>query len=222
MAHAHSEETDRHAYQRFAGRCLPGADAGDGAGTRLHDLFLSRQRGHHGDRHPRQQHDGQLPSAAGDGGLLYTLPALTPAPYPTATSSGINLTGATTATPYGPSFGSASGILRVVGSYKTTTSNNGNLGYLFDGANAPGQQLTTLVGNPSAFNTIAHSNFGNQVVGNWDTANLAPGNAFLYDIPSGTMTTINRPGAFSTTAYGVYGNRIAGGEPRAGAVTATS
>lgn len=156
--------------------------------------------------------DYTLGSGGATGGQLYTLPSLAPAPYPTATSSGVNFTGATTNTPYGPSFGSASGILRVTGSYKTTANGSGDLGYLFDGANAPGQQLTTLIGGPGAFNTIGHSNFGNQLVGNWDTGNAAVGNAFLYTISTGTMTTINRPGPYtSTTAYGVYGNRIAGG-----------
>ena len=149
-------------------------------------------------------------SGGATGGLLYTLPSLVPAPFPDAGSPPVNFAGATTATPYGPSFGSAGGILRVVGSYKTTATGNGDLGYLYDGAALPNRQITPLV-VPGSFNTIAHSNFGNQVVGNWDTANLAPGNAFLYDIPSGTFTTINRPGASSTTAYGVYGNRIAGG-----------
>ena len=145
-------------------------------------------------------------------GVLYTLPSLTPAPYPNASAPPVNFTGATTNTPYGPSFGSATGILRVVGSYKTTANGNGDLGYLFDGANAPGQQLTTLIGGPGAFNTIAHSNFGNQVVGNWDLGNANVGNAFLYNIATGSMTTINRPGPYtSTTAYGVYGDRIAGG-----------
>ena len=102
-------------------------------------------------------------------GVFYTLPSLTPAPYPNASAPPVNFTGATTNTPYGPSFGSPTGILRGVGSYKTTANGSGDLGYLFDGANAPGQQLTTLIGGPDAFNTIAHSNFGNQVVGNWDT-----------------------------------------------------
>ena len=156
--------------------------------------------------------DFTLGSGGATGGVLYTLPSLTPAPYPTATSSGVNLTGATTNTPYGLSFGSASGIMRGTGSYKTTANGSGDLGYLFDGANAPGQQLTTLLGAANAFNTIGHSTFGNQLVGNWDTGNAAVGNAFLYNIASGSMTTINRPGPYtSTTAYGVYGNRIAGG-----------
>ena len=52
-------------------------------------------------------------------GVLYTLPSLTPAPYPNASAPPVNFTGATTNTPYGPSFGSASGILRGVGSYKS-------------------------------------------------------------------------------------------------------
>jgi subtilase-type serine protease len=140
------------------------------------------------------------------------LPSLSPAPYPNASAPPVNFTGATTNTPYGLSFGSASGIMRGTGSYKTAANGSGDLGYLFDGANAPGQQLTTLRGAANAFNTIGHSTFGNQSVGNWDTGNAAVGNAFLYNIASGTMTTINRPGPFtSTTAYGVYGNRIAGG-----------
>jgi len=156
--------------------------------------------------------DFTLGTGGATGGVLYTLPSLTPAPYPIATSSGVNLTGATTNTPYGLSFGSASGIMRGTGSYKTTANGSGDLGYLFDGANAPGQQLTTLLGAANAFNTIGHSTFGNQLVGNWDTGNAAVGNAFLYNIASGSMTTINRPGPYtSTTAYGVYGNRIAGG-----------
>jgi uncharacterized protein with beta-barrel porin domain len=158
-----------------------------------------------------------IPNSGGaTGSLLYTLPSLTPAPYPDASSPPINFAGATSATPYGPSFGSATGILRTVGSYKTAANGNGDLGFLYDGANAPGQQLTTLVApsgpanSPNTINTIAHSTFGNSVVGNFDTR-IATGNAFLYNIPTNTFTTINRPGAVSTTAYGVYGNRIAGG-----------
>src|SRR5262249_16919785 len=84
--------------------------------------------------------DYTLGSGGDTGGQLYTLPSLTPAPYPIATASGVNLPGANTNTPYGPSFGSATGILRVAGSYKTTANGAGDLGYLYDGANAPGQQ----------------------------------------------------------------------------------
>ena len=57
-------------------------------------------------------------------------------------------------------------------------------------------------------------------MGNYDTV-LVTGNAFLYDIPSATYTSINHPGSVSTTAYGVYGNHIAGGytDPGLGGAT---
>ncbi len=79
------------------------------------------------------------------------------------------------------------------------------------GAAAPGANLTTLVypGAQTLF-TIAHSTFGDQVVGNYDTQ-LATGNAFVYTISTGAYVTNNFPGAISTTAYGVWGNVIAGG-----------
>lgn len=158
-------------------------------------------------------------SGGNTGGLLFGLSngaivAGNISPFPTATANQSNYPGAISSTPYGPNFGSSTGILRVVGSYKTTASNPNDLGYLFDAAAAPGQQLTTLFapagGGDTTLNTLAHSNFGNQVVGNYDTI-LATGNAFIYDISTGTYTTNNKPGALSTTAYGVYGNRIAGG-----------
>ena len=145
------------------------------------------------------------------GGLLFRLSTGAIAPFPSSTSGISNFPGATSSTPYGPSFGSSGGILRVAGSYKTTASNPYDLGYLYDGAAAPGAQLTTLFYPGSGtLNTLAHSTFGNQVVGNYDTI-LATGNAFIYDIPTATFSTNNVPGAVSTTAYGVYGNRIAGG-----------
>ncbi|WP_295137187.1 autotransporter domain-containing protein [uncultured Reyranella sp.] len=156
-----------------------------------------------------------IPGTGGNtGGLLFGVPADTMNPFPTATANQSNYPGAISSTPYGPSFGSSTGILRVVGSYITAASSPYDLGYLFDAAAPSASQLTTLrypstPGNTTLY-TIAHSNFGNQVVGNYDTM-LATGNAFVYDIPTGTFTTNNKPGAVSTTAYGVYGNRIAGG-----------
>jgi len=161
-----------------------------------------------------------IPGGSNTGGLLFNTSFGNMQPYVAATANGSNFPGATSSTPYGPSFGSATGILRVVGSYKTAASGAYDLGYLNDGAGAPGQQLTTLIAPGSTLNTIAHSNFGNQLVGNFDER-LATGNAFLYSIPAGTFTTINRPGSVSTTAYGVYGSRIAGGatDPGPGGAT---
>lgn len=148
------------------------------------------------------------------GGLLYDTKTQSWSAFPTATSNGSNYPGADVSSPYGPGFGSQGGILRVVGSYQTTASAPYDLGYLYDAAAAPGQTLTTLqypgTGAAETLFTIAHSTFGNQVVGNYDTR-LATGNAFIYDIKTGTYTTNNKPGAVSTTAYGIWGDKISGG-----------
>jgi len=151
---------------------------------------------------------------AATGGLLYRTDTGTWTPFVEATDDGVNFPGAYTSSPYGPSFGSMDGILRVVGIYKTGDSFY-NLGYLYDGAAAPGSSPLTLVypdispSEPTLF-TFPHSQFGNTVVGNYDTQ-LKTGNVFIYDIPSGTFTTNNKPGEISTTAYGIYGDKIAGG-----------
>ncbi|MEO4041965.1 autotransporter domain-containing protein [Hoeflea sp. CAU 1731] len=152
------------------------------------------------------------------GGILYRSDTEVWSAYPTETGDGVNFPGAISASPYGPSFGSQGGILRVVGSYKTSESNPDDLAYLYDSAATPGEELTTLQYPVSGVKfTIAHSNFGNTVVGNYDT-NIATGNAFIYDIPTGAYTTLVLPesitgpgGAVSTTAYGVWGDKIAGG-----------
>lgn len=161
------------------------------------------------------------------GGLLFqsTLANSTQIPFPTYTANGSNFTGAISSTPYGPSFGSTSGILRVVGSYKTSTSGSGatgDLGYLVDGVTGTTQLLpTSLAGGSPILNTIAHSTFGNTIVGNYDTQ-LITGNSFVYDIPSGTYSSVPFIGksfdsgkqitaVASNTAYGVYNNLISGG-----------
>ena len=167
-------------------------------------------------------------SGGNTGGLLFqsTLSNVTQVPFPTYTSNGSNFPGAISSTPYGPSFGSTSGILRVVGSYKTATSGSGatgDLGYLVDGVTGTTTQLlpTSLAGGNPILNTIAHSTFGNTVVGNYDTQ-LITGNSFVYDIPSGTYSSVPFVGksfdsgkqitsVASNTAYGVYNNLISGG-----------
>ncbi len=151
-----------------------------------------------------------VPGTTATGGLIYDSKTGVWSAFPYATPNGVNYPGASTASPYGPSFGSPSGILRVVGSYKPE-GGSVDLGYLYDGAAAPGQKLTTLIyPDPNVLFTIAHSNFGNTAVGNYDTGPLT-GNAFIYDMATGTFTTNNKPGAISTTAYGVWGDKIAGG-----------
>ena len=152
-----------------------------------------------------------IPGSGETGGLYYNMATKVWSPMPEATANGANFPGAIGSSPYGPNFGNPGGILRVVGSYQTATSAPYDLSYFYDAARAPGQQITTLVyPNPNVRYTIAHSTFGNKIVGNYDTR-LATGNAFIYDINTGTYTTNNIPGAVSTTAYGIYGDKIAGG-----------
>jgi uncharacterized protein with beta-barrel porin domain len=146
--------------------------------------------------------------SSGTGGLLYRIPTGLFTPLPVATANGTNFPNSSSAEPYGPSFGWQNGILSVVGTYVPSSGGN-TLSYRFDAAAAPNQQITYLA-YPGGQNTIAHSQFGTQVVGNYNTATLL-GHAFVYNIATGSWTTNDKPGAASTSAYGVWGNRIAGG-----------
>ena len=156
---------------------------------------------------------GNYVVSGGTGGLLYSLSTGAWTAFPVATASGTNYPGSNGSSPYGPSFGSQYGILRAVGSYKPGSSPY-DTSYLYDAAAKRNAQLTTLsypgtTGAPT-LNTIAHSTFGDQVVGNYDTG-LTTGNAFIYSISNGAYVTNNHPGSVSTTAYGVWGDKIAGG-----------
>jgi uncharacterized protein with beta-barrel porin domain len=163
--------------------------------------------------------DFVIPGTADTGGLLYRRSSGTWTPFPVATSSGTNFPGSISSSPYGPSFGSEGGILRTVGVYKTSASSPYDLSYLYDGAAAPQVRLAALSypspPGASTLTTFAHSTFGDQVVGSYDTQ-LQTGNAFIYDIKTGAYATNNAPGAVSTTAYGVWANKIAGGYAQLG------
>ncbi|KAA0969763.1 autotransporter domain-containing protein [Aureimonas fodinaquatilis] len=154
-----------------------------------------------------------IPGTNETGGLYYNITTQTWSAMPVATPNNANYPGAVGSSPYGPHFGNPGGVLRVVGSYKTTASGEFDLSYIYDAAAAPGEQLTELVypdGDEPTLFTIAHSNFGNQVVGNYDTQ-LDEGHAFIYNIDTGGYEAFNIDGAVSTTAYGIYGDKIAGG-----------
>ena len=157
------------------------------------------------------------------GGLLFdtVLSSSAASPYPVSTANQSNYPGAVASTPYGPSFGSPGGILRGVGSFKVAGATY-DQGYLWDGATGLGTTLlpATLTSDPILF-TIAHSNFANQVVGNYDTT-LKEGNSFVYNIATKTYASVPLAGqsfhpskqiadVVSNTAYGVYNNVIAGG-----------
>ncbi len=160
-----------------------------------------------------------VPGTTATGGLLYNTSTAEWSAMPVETANGVNYPGAIGSSPYGPSFGNQGGVLRTVGSYITEKSSPYDLSYLYDAAAAPGRQITELAypstpGNETLY-TIAHSTFGDTVVGNYDTR-LATGNATIYTISTGTYVTNNKPGAVSTTAYGVYGDMIAGGYAEVG------
>lgn len=154
---------------------------------------------------------GNYINEAGDQqGLLYnlTLSTWTNIDFPTASDT----------TPYGPSFGSYTTGMHIVGSYKLAGEATDN-GFLLDTTEPLGSQWITL-DYPGATNTIPHSTFNGLVVGNWDVLPAAnpdyetyplAGNAFIYDIDTGSFTTNNAPDALSTTAYGIYDTLIAGG-----------
>jgi hypothetical protein len=134
-----------------------------------------------------------IPGTTETGGLLYNLSSGVFSAFPVPTANGANYPGAIGSSPYGPSFGSQLGVLNAVGSYKVSSSPY-DLSYLYSGASGPGANLTPLTyPGTSTLDTIAHSTFGNQVVGNYDTR-LATGNAFIYSINTGTYQTNNFPG----------------------------
>ena len=162
-------------------------------------------------------------STGNTGGLLFdnALSMSAALPYPVATPNQSNYPGSIASTPYGPSFGSPTGILRTVGSFKNA-GDTYDQGYLYDGATRRSTVLlpSTLTTDPILF-TIAHSNFGNQVVGNFDTQ-LKTGNSFIYNIATQSYSSVPLAGTqfdptkpianvVSNTAYGVYNNVISGG-----------
>jgi len=127
----------------------------------------------------------------------------------------IDVPGAVSTVPYGPTTGDATTGIIVVGSYKLAGSAFDN-GFLYNAAD--GSYAT--INAPGATDTIPHSTYGNYVVGNYDTALAGNndyanyplfGNAFIYDMTTHETTTNDMPGAISTTAYGIWGHVIAGG-----------
>jgi len=76
-------------------------------------------------------------------------------------------------------------------------------------------RLYSLLTSDSIKNTIAHSNRGGLVVGNFDTMLIA-GRAFVTNLTGSSWFEITKPGAVSITAYGIWQNStnnytIAGG-----------
>ena len=120
-----------------------------------------------------------------------------------------------------PSIGE--GNIIAVGSYKYAESPSGpgaDHGMIYqgpvNGVAGTWTQIdaTPLVTSGTLINTIAHSNMGSLVVGNYDTS-LATGNAFIYNRTTEAWTNFNPSvsiadpdGAKSVTAYGIWQNSL--------------
>ncbi len=125
------------------------------------------------------------------------------------TSNTFLVPGSTTTSVYGPNLLS-DGSIQLVGTYKTGSGVVN--GFLFQGTTAdfsnPADYQT--IDYPGAQYTYVHSTMGGLAVGNADgpegNAPVGTGTAFIYNIATGTYTTIAVPGRLSTTAYGIWYN----------------
>ena len=123
--------------------------------------------------------------------------------YPSSPGVSVNVTNL-----YGPNNGYKKNTIQIVGNY-TTQENTNLLGCLYEGSLDGSGKWTTLVpttlSSDPVINTIAHSNMGGLVVGNYDTI-LIQGKAFIYDIKKKVYYDIVKDGAISITAYGIWHN----------------
>ncbi len=144
---------------------------------------------------------------SGQGGQWYQLN------YPS--SSGVTVKSTTL---YGPNNGRSSGAINVVGSFTSEQGGSNSFGLLYQGPLTDGNNPNnwTVLTPPSAMSTIAHSNMGDLVVGNYNVNGNPAGKAFVYNIKTKTYFTLSKQGAVSITAYGIWYNggtsyTIAGG-----------
>lgn len=135
---------------------------------------------------------------------------------------------------FNPTIGA--GNIRIVGSYQYVGSTQFNNGLLYTGPLSGTGGTWTQINVPNASvsgtvaNTIPHSVMGSIVVGNYNLvvggSSAALGNAFLYNIVTGSWTIFDSPFGGTdklTSAYGIWQNgigstsyTIAGGSQDAG------
>lgn len=120
---------------------------------------------------------------------------------------------------FNPTLGA--GNVRIVGSYQYVGSTQDNNGVLYTGPlNGVGGTWTQInvpnaaLASGTVANTIPHSVMGSIVVGNYNLlvgGSAALGNAFLYNIVSGSWTVFDAPFGGTdklTSAYGIWQNGI--------------
>ena len=110
------------------------------------------------------------------------------------------------------------GNVLAVGSYNYAQSTVTNHGMIYSGPISGGGTWTQIdvpssaVGGAIVENTIPHSAMGDLVVGNYDLKGVAAsGNAFIYNMKSGTYTIFNRDFGGTnqlTSAYAIWQNGI--------------
>ncbi|WZO97873.1 right-handed parallel beta-helix repeat-containing protein [Isosphaeraceae bacterium EP7] len=133
------------------------------------------------------------------------------------TSYPVQVPFSTVTSAYGPD-NLGNGRVRVVGSYQTNIPSPDSAvvhGFLFEGTTA---ELTAGTGNyrtidyPGSKFNFVHSTMGGLAVGNSDAPTssgqpLGPGQAYVYDLASGTFAaSVVYPGSTSNTAYGIWSN----------------
>ncbi len=135
---------------------------------------------------------------------------LTPV-FPGQTVSSATFYGPNTAR-FNPSIGA--GNIIAVGSYKYAEGSSGpnfDHGMLYEGPVNGSGTWTQIDATPlltvgeTLLNTIAHSNMGDLVVGNYDTS-LATGKAFIYNRITDEWRNLNPGNTASVTAYGIWQN----------------
>jgi hypothetical protein len=125
------------------------------------------------------------------------------------TSYAVDVPGASSSSVYGSNT-LPGGTLQLVGSYRN--SDGSEHGFLFQGtiADLSNPADYTTIDYPGAQYTYVHSTMGELAVGNADgpegNAPIGTGDAFLYNIATGTQSNIAYPGATTTTAYGIWYN----------------
>ncbi len=145
-----------------------------------------------------------LTGTSGATGLLYAGPISGSG----GTTYVVSYPGASVTSPYGPDVATG-GEIRVVGTYKTSTSDNVN-GFVFQGTTADlasGAGSYQTINYPGNIYTYVHSTMGDLAVGN---AGNAPGTsdvAFIYSLSQQKfLATVAYPGAATTSVYGVWSN----------------
>jgi hypothetical protein len=122
-----------------------------------------------------------------------------------------SLTTAQYSSVYGPRYDSTTGLFTFVGSY--TELNDTNIyAFLFRGslaqlATPSNYVLQMQYSNPDHTTSFTHSTYGNFAVGNSGSASAQDTDSWLYNITTGTYTTISVPGSKTTTTYGIVKNQ---------------